>query len=615
MKKDLLTTFNFFNLTKFRKQTKEKLKFVFFRDIKYFLILFLIFFSNTLQAQTTNTFTSSGSFVVAAGLSSVTAECWGAGGAGGGNNNGTSGGGGGGGGYSKATISVTPNTTINYTVGVGPTGTTASGLDGPASIFSTVTANGGKGGTSGGPGIGGLGGAGITTAPATNFSGGNGANGSLVLGAVYSGGGGSSAGTASNGNPGIGLGGGGAAVAGGGAGGAGVLLAGNGANGAVPGGGGGGGLVLLAGNFNGGNGANGQIKITYTCPTYNITATTASNTCVTDGYSSVQVTSTTTLLPQGNYTVTYNRSSPSATGLTVAMTVNASGVGTFTVGGFSTAGASSISITRIASGTCSSTLTLPNTAYTANLTVFPASIGGSVTGNATICSGSTSGTLTLSGQTGTVLKWQSSVSPFSTWTDIASTAGITTYTSGALTQTTQFKAVVQSGTCTAIESNPVTITVNPLPQGSLTANGPFCATGTGQLTFTATSGTGPYTVVYTENGGVNRTATGVVSGTAFTPFTTPVTASATYALVSVTDANCTRSSGFTGGSAVITVNPLPQGSLTSVSPLCGSGTGQLTFTATAGTGPYTVVYTENGGTNRTATGVVSGTAFAPFTTP
>ncbi|MBW1658340.1 T9SS sorting signal type C domain-containing protein, partial [Flavobacterium quisquiliarum] len=156
---------------------------------------------------------------------------------------------------------------------------------------------------------------------------------------------------------------------------------------------------------------------------------------------------------------------------------------------------------------------------------------------------------------------------------------------------------------------------NPLPQGSLTSVSPLCGSGAGQLTFTATAGTGPYTVVYTENGGVNRTATGVVSGTAFTPFTTPVTASTTYALVSVTDANCTRSSGFTGGSAVITVNPLPQGSLTAVTPLCGSGAGQLTFTATAGTGPYTVVYTENGGVNRTATGVASGTAFTPFTTP
>ncbi|WP_345140815.1 hypothetical protein, partial [Flavobacterium ginsengiterrae] len=139
---------------------------------------------------------------------------------------------------------------------------------------------------------------------------------------------------------------------------------------------------------------------------------------------------------------------------------------------------------------------------------------------------------------------------------------------------------------------------------------PLCGSGAGQLTFTASAGTGPYTVVYTENGGTNRTATGVVSGTAFTPFTTPVTGTTTYALVSVTGANsCVRNTGFTGGSATITVNPLPQGTLSAVSPLCGSGAGQLTFTASAGTGPYTVVYTENGGTNRTATGVVSGTAF------
>ncbi|SFE12325.1 glycine-rich domain-containing protein, partial [Flavobacterium phragmitis] len=565
MKKDLLTTLNFFNLTKFPKQTKEKLKFVFFRDIRYFLILFLIVFSNTLQAQTTNTFTSSGSFVVAAGLSSITAECWGAGGAGGGNNNGTSGGGGGGGGYSKATITVTPNTTINYTVGIGPTGTTASGLDGSASIFSTVTANGGKGGTSGGPGNGGLGGAGITTGTATNFTGGNGANGSLVLGSVYSGGGGSSAGTASNGNPGIGLGGGGAAVTGGGAGGAGVLLAGNGANGDVPGGGGGGGLVLLTGNFNGGKGGNGQIKITYTCPSYKITATNASNACVSTGTSVIQLISTAPLLPAGTYTVAYSINNPSISG-SATVTVDATGSGSFTVSGLNIVGTSTITITGLTSGTCTSPVTTGNTA---SITVSAASVGGSVTGGGAVCSGATSGLLTLSGQTGTVLKWQSSVSPFSTWTDITSTAGITTYTSGTLTQTTQFRAVVQSGTCTAIESNPATITVNPLPQGSLTANGPFCATGTGQLTFTATSGTGPFTVVYTENGGTNRTATGVVSGTAFTPFTTPVTASTTYALVSVTDANCTRSSGFTGGSAVITVNPLPQGSLTAVSPLCG----------------------------------------------
>jgi hypothetical protein len=69
----------------------------------------------------------------------------------------------------------------------------------------------------------------------------------------------------------------------------------------------------------------------------------------------------------------------------------------------------------------------------------------------------TSGTLTLSGQTGSVVRWESSVSPFTTWTTIANTT--TTYTSGALTQTTQFRAVVQSGSCASATSSATTVTV------------------------------------------------------------------------------------------------------------------------------------------------------------
>jgi hypothetical protein len=63
----------------------------------------------------------------------------------------------------------------------------------------------------------------------------------------------------------------------------------------------------------------------------------------------------------------------------------------------------------------------------------------------------------LSGNTGTVTKWQSSVSPYSTWTDIENTA--TTYTSGALTATTQFRAVVQSGSCSSTNSNSAAVSI------------------------------------------------------------------------------------------------------------------------------------------------------------
>ncbi|MDZ4810982.1 MAG: DUF2341 domain-containing protein, partial [Bacteroidota bacterium] len=82
------------------------------------------------------------------------------------------------------------------------------------------------------------------------------------------------------------------------------------------------------------------------------------------------------------------------------------------------------------------------------------------------------------------------------------------------------------------------------PQGSLTANGPFCATGTGQLTWTASAGTGPFTIIYND-GITNRTMASITSGSPFSVFTTPVTSTTTYTLVSVTSANgCVRTTGF-----------------------------------------------------------------------
>lgn len=92
-------------------------------------------------------------------------------------------------------------------------------------------------------------------------------------------------------------------------------------------------------------------------------------------------------------------------------------------------------------------------ASTSSVTMTPASIGGSVSGTATICSGATSGVLTLSGHTGSVVRWESAVSPFTSWTPIANTA--TTYTSGPLTEVTKFRAVVSS--CGEVYSSEATL--------------------------------------------------------------------------------------------------------------------------------------------------------------
>ncbi|PIF31871.1 hypothetical protein CLU81_2379 [Flavobacterium sp. 9] len=613
MKKALLNYLIFLPFLKesfFRNEQNRKT----FHSAKFKLALVLSFICTSLWAQPPHIFTADGTVVIPAGITSMDIKAWGAGGAGGGAGispllSGRSGAGGGGGAYANGLITVNPlsGVSLNIKVAGAVTGTTSSGTAGGSSTiqgFETVIlAVGGAGGTAntagGTPsgGAGGLGSASIgSISTASGINGGNGNAALLSLG-LSSGAGGNAGGT------------------GGGAGGAALstLLLGNGPGnvGSPPGGGGSGGLHTVGNPSQvGGSGAHGQVTVTYTCPTYNITGISATNVCITPGTSSVTVTSSAASLPIGIYTVTYNRGTPAATGLTAAMTVTTAGTGTFTAVGLTTTGTSSIAVTGLSSGVCVS----PISGISTTVTISPLTVAGSVGGGTTICNGSTSGPLLLTGNVGSVLRWEYSTTPFSTWTPTSVANTTTTYTSDALTQTTQFRAVVQSGTCSTLNSTATTVTVNPSPQGSLSANGPFCATGAGQLTFTATSGTGPFTVVYND-GVTNRTANSVVSGTAFATAVTPVISTTTYTLVSVTDANtCVRSSGFTGGSATITVRPLPQGSLSANGPFCATGAGQLTFTATSGTGPFTVIYND-GVTNRTANSVVSGTAFATAVTP
>lgn len=162
-------------------------------------------------------------------------EAWGGGSGGAGSSAG-----GGGGAYSKiANLSVTPEAVLTVVVGAGSASGGPSSAGGDSSFVDSATLLAkGSGGAGPGAGIGGSAAAGVGS---TKFSGGNGRS--------PAGGGGSSAGTASNGTTAT-SGSGAIAPAGGGNGGD---LSGS-VNGFAPGGGGSGG---------GGNGADGQVVITY----------------------------------------------------------------------------------------------------------------------------------------------------------------------------------------------------------------------------------------------------------------------------------------------------------------------------------------------------------------
>lgn len=105
-----------------------------------------------------------------------------------------------------------------------------------------------------------------------------------------------------------------------------------------------------------------------------------------------------------------------------------------------------------------------------NFNINTAPTGGAVTGGATVCAGSNSTLLTLSGNTGTIDKWQSStVSDFSSnVTDIVNTAS--TYTVNNITATTYYRAVVTNGTCPSYSS----VATLQVASGNVSANQNIC---------------------------------------------------------------------------------------------------------------------------------------------
>ncbi len=109
---------------------------------------------------------------------------------------------------------------------------------------------------------------------------------------------------------------------------------------------------------------------------------------------------------------------------------------------------------------------------------FEVGVGGEVTPDREVCSGSNSGLLTLNGYVGTIVRWEYSTDGGTVWTPIANTNE--TYTSGALTQTTQFRAVVTVPGCPNVQllSNHATITVGPGPSVISTPPAPAICSGT-----------------------------------------------------------------------------------------------------------------------------------------
>lgn len=168
------------------------------------------------------------------------------------------------------------------------------------------------------------------------------------------------------------------------------------------------------------------------------------------------------------------------------------------------------------------------------------SIGGAVSADAAVCSGVNSGTLTLSGHTGSVVKWESSIDNFVNATPISN---ITTSLSFSnLTQTTKYRAVVQNGSCLIANSTAATITVNPT-SATASNTGPYFVGQTIQLN--ATGGgtylwTGPNSFTSSSNPASILSATLAMNGVYMITVTSnSCTATATTNVVVTENTACT----------------------------------------------------------------------------
>jgi hypothetical protein len=560
-----------------------------------FLFLVILGYS-----QSPKTYSTSGTFNVPAGVTSVSVQAWGGGGKGSTRSNSGNGGGGGGGAYAFQTVTVNAlNPAYTVTVGTGST-TTADGLDSWFSTSGTVLAKGGKT-VANNTTTGGAGGLASASIGFPKWDGGTGATGALT----YGGGGGSSAGTGVAGNPGT-LSGGGNAPAGGGNGGNGrSTTQGDGSAGVVPGGGGGG--AYRTGNpstYNGGNGANGQVILSWNCVTYSLTGTSITSPACNASGASVVLTSSVAGLPTGTYTVTYNLTGTNtATGSTATMTVSSAGTGSFTTSTLTNIGTTNIQITNLSSGTspdnCSSAISSGNTASVIVATVPDQPTA--ITGNTTSCSNIVQ-TYSVTAVGGVTYTWSFPAG----WVQ----------NSGGTTNSITVTPSTTSGTVTVTPSNSCgngtvrTLTVSTsgptVSSGSALTN--ICQGGTSAPLGGSFGGTAIIAIWSSSAGGTFANNTGTTPATA--TWTPPPAYTGTTTLTLTTSGGSCGTTTATKNQTVTTGTPPTMASVGSAqtiySALVSASLGGNTPSAGTGSwskisGPGTVTFSSGSSGNSTAT--------------
>ena len=109
-----------------------------------------------------------------------------------------------------------------------------------------------------------------------------------------------------------------------------------------------------------------------------------------------------------------------------------------------------------------------DTSIIATVIVSEPTVAGTIAAHDTVCSGDNGDTLILSGHNGAVVRWENSTDNGATWTNTSNTDIFQIYDD--LTITTAYRALIQSGVCTALYTDSVVITVETVSKGGVVGN-------------------------------------------------------------------------------------------------------------------------------------------------
>ena len=200
--------------------------------------------------------------------------------------------------------------------------------------------------------------------------------------------------------------------------------------------------------------------------------------------------------------------SGAANGTSYIWTITPSGAGTISGSGL----IGTVDWNNTYSGTAQITVKANNCAGNGILsdpitvTIYPLTVAGSVSGGNSICFGTSSGTLTLSGYTGSINKWQKRLNSGS-WVDLANTANTFSEIPSSV-GSWEYRAEVQSGTCSSQYSGVTNVIVGDKPSaaGTITGLTTVCQ-GQVSVTYTVPTITSATSYVWTLPGGATGTST------------------------------------------------------------------------------------------------------------